>query len=176
MLGSCCPAPRAVDLIGDLQQTVSCWLLETCGLSAGAYRSRQALGANAATDPSSEIWDTPSSVVPQAWADSLRRHPDKRFTAWLLRGLSEGFRIGYGGSGKRARASRNLQSTREHPAIVDEYLNGEITAGRVVGPVPDAQTHLVRLSPFGVIPKSGQPGRWRLMVDLSSPRGSSVNQ
>ena len=115
-------------------------------------------------------------MVPQAWAESLRRHPDQRFTAWLLRGLSEGFRIGYGGgSGKRTRVSRNLQSAREHPAVVDEYLNGEISAGRVVGPVPDAQTHLVRLSPFGVIPKSGQPGRWRLIVDLSSPRGSSVN-
>ena len=107
-----------------------CWLLETCGLSAGAYRLWQALGAldaaNAATDPSSEIWDTPSSspVVPQAWADSLRRHPDQRFTAWLLRGLSEGFQIGYGGgSGKRARASRNLQSAREHPAVVAEYIS-----------------------------------------------------
>ena len=30
-------------------------------------------------------------------------------------------------------------------------------------------------SPFGVIPKSGQPGRWRLIVDLSSPEGRSVN-
>ena len=64
-------------------------------------------------------------MVPQAWAKSLRRHPDQRFTAWLLRGLSEGFRIGYGGgSGKRTRASRNLQSAREQPAVVDEYLNG----------------------------------------------------
>ena len=33
----------------------------------------------------------------------------------------------------------------------------------------------VLASPFGVIPKSGQPGEWRLINDLSSPSGSSVN-
>ena len=33
-----------------------------------------------------------------------------------------------------------------------------------MGPVPDAQTHSVRMSLFGVIPESGQPGRWRLIV------------
>ena len=30
-------------------------------------------------------------------------------------------------------------------------------------------------SSFGVIPKKGQPGKWRLIVDLSSPWGASVN-
>ena len=32
----------------------------------------------------------------------------------------------------------------------------------------------VQVSPFGVIPKS-EPGQWRLIVDLSSPAGGSVN-
>ena len=32
-----------------------------------------------------------------------------------------------------------------------------------------------QLSPFGVIPKSNQPGKWRLIGDLSSPDGRSVN-
>ena len=31
------------------------------------------------------------------------------------------------------------------------------------------------VSPYGVIPKPHQPGRWRLITDLSAPRGSSVN-
>ena len=30
-------------------------------------------------------------------------------------------------------------------------------------------------SPFGVIPKGHQTGKWRLIVDLSSPHGESVN-
>ena len=33
----------------------------------------------------------------------------------------------------------------------------------------------VHLSRFGVIPKSHQPNKWRLIVDLSYPRGKSVN-
>ena len=33
----------------------------------------------------------------------------------------------------------------------------------------------LHVSSFGVIPKKGQPGKWRLIIDLSSPRGSSAN-
>ena len=29
--------------------------------------------------------------------------------------------------------------------------------------------------PLGVIPKKGQPDKWRLLVDLSYPGGASVN-
>lgn len=34
---------------------------------------------------------------------------------------------------------------------------------------------LIHTSPFGVIPKKGQQNKWRLIVDLSSPKGASVN-
>ena len=33
----------------------------------------------------------------------------------------------------------------------------------------------VHVSCFGVIPKNHQPGKWRLIVNLSHPKGSSVN-
>ena len=33
----------------------------------------------------------------------------------------------------------------------------------------------IQCSPFGVIPKKGKPGRWRLIVNLSAPEGHSVN-
>ena len=38
-------------------------------------------------------------------------------------------------------------------------------------------THLAlpRVTRFGVIPKNNQPGQWRLILDLSSPEGHSVN-
>ena len=32
-----------------------------------------------------------------------------------------------------------------------------------------------QISPFGVIPKPHQPGKWHLILDLSSPEGASVN-
>ena len=39
-----------------------------------------------------------------------------------------------------------------------------------MGAFPDLQ-----VNSFGVIPKKYQPGKWRLIMDLSSPKGFSVN-
>ena len=33
----------------------------------------------------------------------------------------------------------------------------------------------VHINRFGVIPKKHQPGKWRVITDLSYPKGSSVN-
>ena len=60
--------------------------------------------------------------------------------------------------------------------VLKEYLDNEVSLGRIIGPVsPSLLPVGTQLSPFGAIPKSGQPGRWRLIVDLSSPDGVSVN-
>ncbi len=55
-----------------------------------------------------------------------------------------------------------------------EYLLKECAEGRVIGPVEPALLPMVHTSRFGVIPK-GTSGKWRLIVDLSSPEGNSVN-
>ncbi len=39
----------------------------------------------------------------------------------------------------------------------------------------EGDTEGIQCSPFGVIPKKGKPGRWRLIVNLSAPEGHSVN-
>ena len=44
-----------------------------------------------------------------------------------------------------------------------------------MGDSKTAESLGVHCSPFGVIPKTGRPGRWRLIIDLSSPEQSSVN-
>ena len=33
----------------------------------------------------------------------------------------------------------------------------------------------IHCSPIGIIPKKSKPGKWRLIVDLSSPTDASVN-
>ena len=67
-------------------------------------------------------------------------------------------------------------SATENPSVVGEYIEEERLLGRLV-PVPTEAlaTTSVQLSPFRVIPKRGQPGRWRLIVNLSAPKGYSVN-
>ena len=47
--------------------------------------------------------------------------------------------------------------------------------GRIAGPFPIPPLPNLHTSRFGVIPKKHQPGKWRLILDLSSPVGASVN-
>ena len=88
-------------------------------------------------------------------------------------GLANGFRIGSPLSTLRP-VRRNLSSALEHPEVAEDYLQKEIAENRVAGPfTPEACVGYV--SRFGVIPKSHQPHKWRLIFDLSSPKGHSVN-
>ena len=100
--------------------------------------------------------------------------PESEYVSYILRGLEQGFRIGFDysrfGCG---RARRNMLSARQNASVVDECLREEELLGRVV-PVKGSGRG-VQISPFGVIPKSHQPGKWRLIEDLSSPDGVSVN-
>ena len=47
--------------------------------------------------------------------------------------------------------------------------------GRVAGPFSSPPLPNFRISNFGVIPKKGQPEKWCLILNLSSPDGASVN-
>ena len=108
---------------------------------------------------------------------SVRDHPDPVFRHYILNGIWHGFRIGFNQEVLCTPASSNMRSALETASVVQEYLDKEVTLGRIVGPVsPEMVPASTQLSPFGVIPKSNQPGkRRRLIVDLSSPGGRSVN-
>ena len=60
--------------------------------------------------------------------------------------------------------------------MVDRYIRKEQEQGRIVELPPKVAEQLgVHVSPFSVIPKKSNPSKWRLIVDLSSPEGHSVN-
>ena len=108
----------------------------------------------------------------------LQLHPDRGLVRVLLRGIQEGFRVGFRHNQVELKpCDKNLVSAREHPEVVCGYLQEEVSSGRVidVGDSKTAESLGVHCSPFGVIPKTGRPVRWRLIVDLSSPEQSSVN-
>ena len=48
-------------------------------------------------------------------------------------------------------------------------------AGRLYGPIPSQHLPGIHVSPLGLIPKAHQTNKWRLIVDLSNPAGSSTN-
>ena len=116
-------------------------------------------------------------LVRREWARDLEVHPDHRFKSYILNGITHGFHIGFDYEHHQCRSAvSNMQSAVMHARVVREYLEEEVSLGRLVGPVPSALLPSgTQISAFGVIPKSGRPGRWRLIVDLSSPEGASVN-
>ena len=93
---------------------------------------------------------------------------------YVVDGITYGFRIGCD-TGSLQSAKRNMLSAGQHPEIIDKYLMEECEKGRVAGPFTADQVQGIHISRFGVIPKKSQPGKWRLIVDLSHPKGSSVN-
>ncbi len=95
---------------------------------------------------------------------------------FFLCGIAEGFRIGCVLRNITLKsASRNMQSAILHPDVVDEYLLNEMVEGRVIGLFVQGISPPAHVSRFGVIPKSGKPNKWILIIDLSHPTGHSVN-
>ena len=116
-----------------------------------------------------------SPLKPDVWSLLLSKYPDRQFVDYLIRGICCGFRIGCHASSQELQsASTNMPSAILHPEIVNRYLWEELEAKRLVE-VPYSSSALIHMSRFGVIPKKHQPGRWHLIVDLSSPLQQSVN-
>ena len=64
-------------------------------------------------------------------------------------------------------AQTNMLSSTRNKQVVDEYLDREVSLGRVAGPIDPTVQPGIHINRFGVI----QPGKYRLIVDLIIPRG-----
>ena len=113
----------------------------------------------------------PAGNIPiNEWEPFLARHPDQVFAAYLRRGFTEGFRIGFDCTTRLRKAPQNFRSVQANPATVEQYIEAELAAGRLV----ESAAPMTRRNPIGIITKPHQPGRFRLIVDLSAPRGASL--
>ena len=83
-----------------------------------------------------------------------------------------GFKIGFNPSHILHSPSGNLQSVNHNPRAVTHYIEAEVSAGKLFSVPPSLEVHK---NPFGLIPKPHQPGKFRLIVDLSAPQGGSVD-
>ena len=106
----------------------------------------------------------------------LRHHPDRSAVVIVISGIREGFRIGFEASSVPLKsASSNMRSSLEHRSVINSYLQSEVSACRVAGSFPSPPVAPLHIGRFGVIPKNNPPGKWQLILDLSSPEGHSVN-
>ena len=119
-----------------------------------------------------------SPLDPTAWSVALHPHPDKAFVRFLLKGLREGFRIGFHRPAPLQSAPCNMRSALQHPDVVQEYLERECARNRMLGPYSRSDVRdmpPLHINRFGVIPKGHNTGKWRLITDLSHPPSQSVN-
>ena len=110
----------------------------------------------------------------QGRREALQTHPDREFTEYITEGISRGFRIGFNYVKARpcTSAKQNMISAYEHPEVISEYLRAECEANRVIKLPFDPVMVKLHISRFGVIPKRNNPGKWRLILDLSHLQGT----
>ncbi len=109
------------------------------------------------------------------WQKYLEIHPDREFAKLVVDGIRDGFRVGFEYKTCKCKAGPgNMKSVEQHAEVVAEYIRVEVEAGRVLGPFQRKAAPAVHVNPFGVISKR-EPGKWRLILNLSSPGGWSVN-
>ena len=113
-----------------------------------------------------------SPLALENWSRELSTHPDKFFTHYILRGISQGFRIGFN-HGHHLSQPHSTMLT-QNPEVISHYLSREVSLARMKV-IPHSQAKDIHTSPIGAIPKKNKPGKWRLIVDLSSPTDHSVN-
>ena len=114
---------------------------------------------------------TPLSIG--VWTQELSNHPDKLYSQYILQGIRNGFRIGFDRRQYTYPASGNLRV--EQPEVVSDYLNREVSLNRMWKVPVAVHPRRIHISPMGIIPKKNKPNKWRLIVDLSSPEGASIN-
>ena len=56
------------------------------------------------------------------WDAYLRNHPNEHFKEYILRGIREGFRIGFDWSNQLSLGKCNILSVSQKPQLVEEYI------------------------------------------------------
>ena len=115
-----------------------------------------------------------SPLKADAWGKALAGHPHPEWVAALLTGMRQGFRIGMQETPACRASSHNTPSAQEHRVVVDQYIRAQLEKGYMAGPFSHSECAQVITSSVAVVPKK-TAGKWRVIVDMSRPRGASVN-
>jgi len=95
-----------------------------------------------------EVW-TPLHL--DSWR-RLHHHPDRDFSHYILRGIEYAFYISVDPSVLLTPARSNMQSAKQHPEIIDDYLQNELLLNRMLGPFSPHLAPSVHINRFGCIP------------------------
>lgn len=123
------------------------------------------------SQPQLSLYSTVTTpILPQKLKQFLRSFP---FSSFLCTGFTHGFHVPHF-SLRMSFTNHNHQSALLHQDFLDQYISRELSARRISGPFrTPPHPHFIS-SPLGVIPKK-EPGAFRVIHDLSYPKGRAVN-
>lgn len=110
----------------------------------------------------------------------LESNYPRKDTEFLINGFKYGFELGYRGPLCRQTFSRNHKLRAGNQVVLWNKIMGEVKVGRISGPYEHPPYSSFIQSPITLIPKKGTMSddpveSTRLIFDLSSPRGESLN-
>ena len=89
-----------------------------------------------------EVGEVRTPLRVAEWEVALRHHPDRKYVGYMLRGMAQGFRIGFDRGAVVLRSTkRNMRSTEEAPEVVQAYIP---TSGEGCGPDHRADSRCAR--------------------------------
>jgi hypothetical protein len=117
-------------------------------------------------------------LKPNVWLSLLVDYvpSDPCYTAGVLvAGMQHGSLVRYEGDRTESVSKRNHPDARNHPHELLQLVLQELSLGRVIGPfsLQSPPFECIKICPLNIVPKGGK--KWRLIQDLSSPQGHSVN-
>ena len=92
----------------------------------------------------------------------------------LIIGFQQGFDLGFRGYPNNDLKVSNLKSVSDHPLVIDSAISKELAAKRIAGPFCKPPFNSFQINPIGIVPKK-IPGSFRMITNLSSPAGTSIN-
>jgi len=92
----------------------------------------------------------------------------------LIQGFTSGFKINSSLDKNVVKFPQNHKSATGNPQVVTKKIHREIQKGRIKGPFKEPPFNNFICSPLGLVPKK-ESGSFRLIHDLSFPKGDSVN-
>lgn len=105
------------------------------------------------------------------WSEAPAAHPNQAFVCYVCDRICFGFRISFDHFFQQRSATTNMQSAFEHPGVISQHLQKELSLGHLLGPLEDtSDLPPLQINRLGVIiPKGHNMGKWRLITDLSFP-------
>lgn len=164
--------------LGTQVETPAASCASVVHLMARQFCRLQSLGAqHAPVGPiPSSVLSIPIStpLIADAWQQALQAHPDREWVSHLVTGIRQGFRIGLLSQPRCRSTVGSYPSASSQAEVITSFLASQVQAGYITGPLPAHLCTGVITSRMAVVPKK-TPGKFRVIVDLSSPDNYSVN-